>query len=92
MVFFLDLFSLIFFSSLFFSFLCIVTKVTTEHQKWPIINHNSIISPFWPAGEKSLVLGRSTLQEQEVGPRSGPYLVVTLATVIITGYLYTQLS
>ena len=63
-----------FFRFLFFKLLRLllkVTKVTTGNQKWPK-KHNKVF--FSPKGKKSL--GRSPLQELEVGPRSGPYLLV----------------
>ena len=47
-----------------------VTKVTTGNQKWPK-QHNKVF--FLPEG-----LGRSPPQELEVGPCSGPYLLVFL--------------
>ena len=46
-----------------------VTKVTTGHQKWRKMGPNSIISS---------AEGQSPLQELEVGPRSGPYLLVII--------------
>ena len=56
-----------------------VTKVTTGHQKLPKMGQNSIISfYFCPKGKKALAEGRSPLQELEVGPRSGPYLLVII--------------
>ena len=51
------------------------TKVSTRHQKLPKMGQNSILSSFCcPKGKKSL--GRSPPQELDVGPRSGPYLLV----------------
>ena len=47
-----------------------VTKVTTEHQKWPKIAQNSI--SFFCCCPKN------PLQKIEVGPRSGKYLLVLL--------------
>ena len=53
--------------------------VTTGHQKFSKMGQNSIKSFFFcPKGKKSLGLGRSPLQELEVGPRSGPYLLVVM--------------
>ena len=68
----------------FFWFLWIlfnVTKVTTKsyqgnttgHQKWPKMGQNSIISQ---SAKKASAEGQRPLQELEVGPRSGPYLLV----------------
>ena len=55
-----------------------VTKVTTGQQKRPRMGQNSIISFFCCLkGKKSLGLGRSPPHELEVGPRSGPYLLVS---------------
>ena len=48
-----------------------VTKVNTGHQKLPKQHKKPF---FCPKGKKSL--GRSPPQELEVGPRSGPYLLV----------------
>ena len=43
------------------------------------MGQNSIISPFFASrAKKSLAEGRSPPQELEVGPRSGPYLLVNL--------------
>ena len=42
-----------------------VNQVTTGHKKWPKMGQNSILS-----------LGWSPLQQLEVGPRNGPYLLV----------------
>ena len=61
-----------------------VTKVSTKSyqgyywtpknaRNWPK-QHNKVF--FCPKGKKSLGLGRSPPQELEVGPRSGPYLLV----------------
>ena len=56
-----------------------ITEVTTKHQKWPKVSQNSIISSFFAQREKnSSAEGRSPPQELEVGPRSGPYLLVSL--------------
>ena len=52
-----------------------VTKVTTGHKKIPKMGQNSIIRPFFARRAKK-ALGRSPPQELEVGPRSGPYLLV----------------
>ena len=54
-----------------------VTKVTTGHKKLPKMGQNSIISSFF-ARKKALGEGRSPPQELEVGPRSGPYLLVVI--------------
>ena len=73
--FFLDFFVFLGFSSKLLRFLLNVTKVTSGHQKLPKIGRNSIINClFCPKGKKSL--GGSPPQELEVGPRSGPYLIV----------------
>ena len=57
-----------------------VTKFTTGHQKLQKKNgqkqHNNLF--FWPKGKKSLSQRPSPPQELEVGPRSGPYLLVVL--------------
>ena len=54
-----------------------VTKVTTGHQKWPKMGQNSIRSSFFARrAKKASAEGRSPPQELEVGPRSGPYLLV----------------
>ena len=45
---------------IFLRLLLNVTKVTTENRKWPKMGENSIMSSFLP----------------QVGPRSGPYLLV----------------
>ena len=71
-IFFLDIF---WFFGIPFRLLLKVTKVTTGDQKLPKIGQHSIISSFFCSkGKKSLVW--SPLQELEVGPRSGPYLLV----------------
>ena len=41
-----------------------VTRFTIDHQKWPKLGKNSIIS-----------LGQSSPQELKVGPHSRPYLL-----------------
>ena len=54
-----------------------VTMVTTGHQKLPKMGQKSIKSSFFARrGKKALAEGRSPPQELEVGPRSGPYLLV----------------
>ena len=54
-----------------------VTKVTTGHQTWPKMSQNSKISSFFARREKkTLSEGQSPPQELEVGPHSGPYLLV----------------
>ena len=54
-----------------------VSRVTTEHQKWPKMNQNSIKSSlFAQRAKKASAEGQSLPQELEVGPRSGPYLIV----------------
>ena len=57
------------------------TKVTTGHQNLPKMGQNSIISSFFARRVKK-ALGQSPQQELEVGPRSGPYLVVSLTQVL----------
>ena len=55
-----------------------VTKVTTGHQKLPKMGQNSIISSFFVRRAKTASLkGQSPPQELEVGPCSGPYLLVS---------------
>ena len=44
---FLDFFGFLYFFLKLLWLLLKVTDVTTEHQKWPKINKNSIISPFF---------------------------------------------
>ena len=56
-----------------------VTKVTTGHKKLPKMGQNSIISSE----------GRSPPQELEVGPRSGPYLLVDFKNKI---YIQTNIT
>ena len=47
--------------------------------KMPKIGQNSIISPFFARRAKQAsAKGRSPPQELEVGPRSGPYLIVEI--------------
>ena len=54
-----------------------VTMVTTGHQKLPKMGQNSIKSFFFALrAKKALAEGRSPPQDLEVGPRSGPYLLV----------------
>ena len=61
---------------IFFDFFKInfkVTKIATEHQKWPKIGKNSKISScFAHRAKKSSAKGQSPVQELEVGPRNGP--------------------
>ena len=53
------------------------TKVTTGHQTGPKMGQNSIISTlFARRAKKAAADGLSSLQELEVGLRSGPYLLV----------------
>ena len=55
-----------------------VTKVTTGHQKLPKMGQNIIISSFFAQrAKKASTKGRSPPQELDVGPRSGPYLLVS---------------
>ena len=59
-----------------------VTKVTTGHKKLPKMGHKSIVSPFLPKGQKKpSAKGQSPPQELEIGPRSGPYLLVASKTI-----------
>ena len=55
-----------------------VTKVTTGYQKLPKMGKkNNIISSFFARRtDKASAEGRCPPQELEVGPRSGPYLLV----------------
>ena len=46
---------------------------TTEHQKWPNMGQNCIISPLFARRANQV---RSPPQELEAGPHSGPYLLV----------------
>ena len=52
-----------------------ITEVTTEQQKLPKISTNSLKKNFCPKGKKSLGLDQSSLQELEVSPRRGLYLL-----------------
>ena len=55
-----------------------VTTVTTGHQKSPKSGQNSKKSSFFARrAKKASAEGRSPPQELEVGPRSGPYLLVS---------------
>ena len=75
--FFLDIFGFLGFLSKLLRLLLKVTKVTTGHQKMPKMGQNSIISSFFARrAKKASDEGRSPPQELEVGPRSGPYLLV----------------
>ena len=90
MVFFLKIFEIFgyfedfwFFFGLFVFFLELlrlilkVTKVTIGHQKLPKMGQNSKINSFFARrAKKASAEGRSPPQELEVGPRSGPYLLV----------------
>ena len=71
----MDFFVFLGFLSKFLRLLLKVTKVTTGHQKLPKMGQNSIKSSFFARRAKKS-LGRSPPQELEVGPRSGPYLLV----------------
>ena len=75
---FLDIFLIqIFFFLKFLVLLFRFTEVTTEHQKLPEIGQNSIISPFYQERQKKvLTKGQSPPKELEVGPCSGPYLLL----------------
>ena len=54
-----------------------VSTDTTGRQKSPKMGQNSISSSFFAQrAKKALAEGRSPPQELEVGPRSGPYLLV----------------
>ena len=65
------------FLSKFLRLLLKVTKVTTGHQKLPKMGRNSIISSFFAQrAKRASAEGWSPPQELEVGPRSGPYLLV----------------
>ena len=56
-----------------------VTKVTTGHRQLPKMGQNSIISSlFARTAKKASAKGQSPLQEPEVGPHSGPYLLVAM--------------
>ena len=55
-----------------------VTKVTTGHQKFPKMGQNSILSFFFPKGQKKPKPKAEALQEIEVDPYSKPYLLVDL--------------
>ena len=54
-----------------------ITEVTTGHQKLPKVGQNSIRRSFFARrAKKASSGGRSPPQELEVGPRSGPYILV----------------
>ena len=54
-----------------------VTKVTTGHQKLPKMGQCSLITSFFAhRAKKASAKGRSPPQERDVGPCSGPYLLV----------------
>ena len=54
-----------------------VIEVTTEHQKWPLMSTNSVKSSFFPQRvKKASAESQSPLQELEVSPRNGLYLLV----------------
>ena len=77
--FFLDFFGFLGFLSKLLRLLLKVTKVTIGHQKLPKMGQNSKISTFFARrAKKASAEGRSPPQELEVGPRSGPYLLVLL--------------
>ena len=60
-----------------------VTKVTTEHQKLPKLGQNSMKSSFFARrAKKASAEGPSPPQELEVGPRSGPYLLVFVIAAV----------
>ena len=57
--------------------------VTTGHQNMPKMGQISIISSFFARrAKKASAEGQSPPQELEVGPRSGPYLLVFLKGLI----------
>ena len=65
----LDIFlEFLIFLVLFLKVLMLLLTVTTEHQKWPKINTNSVKSTFLPKGQKSV--GRRL--KPSAGPRSKP--------------------
>ena len=64
-----------FFLLLLLMLLLNVTMVTTGQPKLPKMGQNRIKSSFF-ARKKASAEGRSPPQELEVGPRSGPYLLV----------------
>ena len=54
-----------------------ITKVTTEHQKWPKIRISSVKSFFFSLKDKKTSAeGRSPPQELEVSPQSRLYFLV----------------
>ena len=62
-----------------------VTKVTTGHQNLPKMGQNSIVTSFFARrAKKTSAEGRSPLQELEVGPHSGTYLLVEFYNSVIT--------
>ena len=77
---FLYLFFHLFFSLLDFlkllRLLLTVTKVTTEHQKWPKIGQSSIICPFFGPKCKKKPSDNGRSPKPEICLRSGPYLLV----------------
>ena len=55
----------------------LITKVTTGHKQLPKMGQNSIRSSFFARrAKKASAGGRSPPQELEVGPLSGPYILV----------------
>ena len=75
--FFLDFFSFFWFLSKVIWLLLNVTMVTTGHQKSPKMGQNSLRSSFFARrAKKASAEGQSPPQELEVGPRSGPYVLV----------------
>ena len=61
-----------------------VTHVTTGHQKLPKMGQNSIIRSFFARrAKKASAEGQSPPQELEVGPRSGPYLLVIIIIFVL---------
>ena len=57
--------------------------VSTGHQKSPKMGQSSMKSPFFARrAKKTSAEGRSPPQELEIGPHSGPYLLVLQYYVI----------
>ena len=67
-----------------FRLLLKITKVTTGHQILPKICQHRIISFFLFArkAKKVSAEGQSPLEELEIGPHSGPYLLVFVIVCI----------
>ena len=60
-------------------------QLLVDTKKLPKMGQNSTKSPFFAGrAKKASAKGRSPLQEQEVGPHSRPYLLVSLKSIVLT--------